>query len=985
MNKLTSPLGPVADSSWPDTLVHRVIDVCIANPQSPAIKDDSGITLSYQQMLDRILSIAEVLTKTSIASKPIIGVYQEKTADSICSLLAVMHVGATYLPLDPGAPIERLVCIVADCSPSIIIIDGSTANKVNGLGAGMASIINCSSVPASTSKVVPIKAKADDAGVIFYTSGTTGTPKGIPISHRSLRNEVEFSAQTYNFGVENVLQQSSPSFDMSLTQAFAALAFGGYLYVCPSRLHADSVAQAALIASEQITLTGGTPSEYLSWIQVGFADLRKSPWKVAISGGEPIKESLLEAFRTLGNEKLHLFNSYGPTEVTCSATRREVDYNDSTLLTRGSMTVGKSAPNANFYIANRFLQPVPVGFAGEVIIGGAGIALGYFNRTEETSTRFLENKFATPEERARKWTSIHRTGDLGKMMPDRSLQLLGRIEGDRQIKLRGIRIDLDEIECAISTIRGVADVAVSYRQLDVEGSDYIVAHVVVSDPELQSADHLRQAIDRLPLAPQMRPSIVVLDNELPRGRTGKIDRRAVAQLNISSAENSVVGGSAPEMEYMREVWSRVIAPEVFSRHEISTATDFFHVGGNSLLLVDLQRRLEVTYDVRVSLLQLFEASTLGRMTSLVKNSSDTGDAMIDWDAETEPVGVRPSADTPIPIAPAVVVLTGVTGHLGREILDQLVNNPEVQEIHCIAVRQPERLSGLSNKVRVYAGDLSALSLGLSSRDAQTIFAKATVIIHNGANVSHLKHYRSLRAENVGSTRELVRLATPRLVPLHFVSTAGVALYWVAHLNTNTNASVSTPQRSELKFGEISVSDFPPPPHGVEGYTSSKWAAERLLERAHAQFGLPVFVHRPSNISRTDVPKLDLFRNLLQFCGRLNAVPVSDTLRGYLNLVPVEACARGILGEALRNQEEGGGEKKVRFWHRIGDVNLTFEDLRDYVAENRGLPLQDVKSVPLKEWTEMAVRVGMHPTVASYFNAAESGGPINYPLLVPGGA
>lgn len=972
-------LGPVINSKWPETLVHRIVDISLANPEIPAVKDSSGATLTYKQLLSRIQSIAEVLVNAGAAPGSVVAVFQKRTADWVASMLAIMHVGAIYLPLDPSLPIGRLASIVADCKPAIILTDDSTSSKTYSIAPGPVSVINCSTISELPSTAIPIRARADSAGVVFYTSGTTSTPKGILISHGSLKNEVEFSALTYGFGVERVLQQSAPSFDMSLTQIFAALAFGGYLYVCPSEVHADPVAQTAIMASEQITLTGGTPSEYLSWIKAGFTNLSHSPWRVAISGGEPIKDSLLDGFRSLDKENLRLFNAYGPTEVTCSATRRQVDYMAVDLLQKGPITAGRAAPNSHFYIANQFLQPVPVGLIGEIVVGGAGIALGYLNRANETAARFLNDEHATPEDRARGWASIHRTGDLGRMMPDGSLLVLGRIEGDTQVKLRGIRIDLSEIENAISKIPGIQDVVVSKRRLGPDDTDSIVAHVVASDEQLRSAERLQQAVDRLPLTQQMRPSIIILVDDLPRGQTGKVDRKAVAQLDLSLQTNDGHYSTdiTPKMERMRQLWAEVIAPEVFQSYSISNISDFFHVGGNSLLLVNLQRRINTAYNVQVSLVQLFESSTLGRMAGLVSEQVNLDATSIDWEMETEPPIVVQSKALRAPASPAeVVVLSGATGHLGRELLRQLVENTNIREIHCIAVRQPEKLDGVSPKVHVYAGDLSAPRLGLSPPHAVTIMSKADVIIHNGANVSHLKHYRSLKADNVGSTRELVRLAAARRVPVHFVSTAGVALYFAAA------TSPSSCLDKGLTFGEVSVAAFPPPVDGIDGYTASKWAGEQLLERANAQLGLPVFIHRPSNIARTDVPELDLFRNLLQYCSRIGAVPLSDKLRGFLNLVPVEACARDILADALRPCSEADGHTdRVHYRHQIGETSLTFESLKACVAEDTGCLSSEIAALPLKQWTERAVEAGMHPTVGTYFNAAESGEVVQYPLLV----
>ncbi|KAI0153284.1 hypothetical protein GGR57DRAFT_150523 [Xylariaceae sp. FL1272] len=790
------------------------------------------------------------------------------------------------------------------------------------------------------------------------------------------------SAYSYGFGVERVLQQSAPSVDMSLTQIFAALGFGGFLYICPSELHVDPSAQAALMAYEQITLTGGTPSEYLSWIHAGFDDLAHSPWKFAMSGGEPIKSSLLDAFRSLQNAHLCLFNAYGPTEVTCSVTRDRVDYGNVDLLRAGPFTAGMAAPNAYYYIANARQKAVAVGFTGEIIAGGAGVAMGYLNNEKETADRFLAVGNSKGQDVTQACTRIYRTGDVGRMMPDGSLLVLGRIVGDTQVKLRGIRVDLGDIECEITKIVGIEDVVVSKRTIGSDGLDFLVAHVTVSHAQLRSVDRLNKAIDSLALARYMRPSLVVATDHLPKGQTGKVDRKAVSEWPLSTATEYVQAVDGvfnteldPELEKMRLLWADVIIPKVFSRQTVSKMSDFFHVGGNSVLLVKLQQKIKDAYHVHMSLVQLFESSTLGRMTRLVNEQAEAKETEINWEEETRPPSVlaATASNTHDPVTTAsIAVLTGATGHLGRELLKQLDQVDSVMEIYCIAVRDAERLQNISAKTRVYEGDLGQPRLGLSTADAAFIFSKATVVIHNGANVSHMKHYRSLRADNVNSIRQLLLLVPPRGLPLHFVSTAGVALY-----------RASPADDSQPTFGEVSVADFPPPATGIDGYNSSKWAGERLLERAHAETGSPVFIHRPSNIARPDVLSLDLFRSLLQFSSRMGIVPVSEKLRGVLNLVPVEDCACGILAEVLSSSRTGAQHlyEGIQYRHQIGELNLTFEDLQSYVAESSGRSVEEITSVPLARWAELAVEAGLQPAVASFFTAAESGGVVRYPLLL----
>ncbi|KAI1259180.1 polyketide synthetase [Xylariaceae sp. FL1019] len=971
--------GPAIDSKWPQTVVHRVVEVATSNPTSTAVKDSYGTLLTYRELLLRVKSIAEALGSLDCTVGSVVGVFQRRASDWVASMLAAMYVGGVYLPLDPALPSERLQALVADCAPSVIIADTTNVKRA---GALVSKVLNVSAVPPSPSNTnIRINAEQDCAGVIFYTSGTTSFPKGIRISHRSLCNEAEMSAQSYGFGVERVFQQSAPSFDMSLTQTFAALCFGGFLYVCPLELHADPSAQASLMASEQITLTGGTPSEYLGWINAGFEDLSHSPWNYAICGGEPIKPSLLHAFRSLQHTNLRLFNAYGPTEVTCSVTRHRVDYDNLDVLQAGPLTAGMAAPNAYYYIANARQKALPVGFTGEIIVGGAGVAMGYLNNENETADKFWAVKNCEYEDVPQAWTREYRTGDVGKMMPDGSLLVLGRIGGDAQVKLRGIRMELGDIEHEISKIAGIEDVVVCKRTIGSEGLDFLVAHVTVSDERLKSSDRLNDAIDSLPLSRYMRPALVVATDHLPKGQTGKVDRNAVTKWPLpmtpgyaQTGDSALNTDTDSELEQMRLLWASVIIPEAFSQHTISGASDFFHVGGNSLLLVKLQQNIKDAYHVHVSLVQLFESSTLSRMTRLVNDQAEVQETEIDWEKETRPPKMlattisnvhdsEPAAD--------VVVLTGATGHLGRELLKQLDENSNIKEVYCIAVRGAKRLGNMSAKARVYEGDLGQPRLGLSPADASFVFSKATVVIHNGANVSHMKHYRSLRADNVTSIRELLLLVSPRGLPLHFVSTAGVALY-----------RATPADDSQLTFGEVSVADFPPPTTGIDGYNSSKWAGERLLERAHAQTGLPVFIHRPSNIARPDVPSLDLFRNLLQFSSRMGIVPVSEKLRGVLNLVGVEECARGILSDVPSSSNVGTPiqHEGVQYRHQIGDVNLTFEDLQSYVAKSSGRSEEEITVVPLTRWAELAVEAGLQPAVASFFTAAESGGDVHYPLL-----
>lgn len=960
--------GPIMESKWPETLIHRVADMVTKHGEQEALKDGTGECLTYKEMFALVLDIASQLpVKKDVAGNYRIAVLQERGSGWICSLLAAMYVGATYVPLDASVPVERLSRIVSDCRPNIVLVDDSTKHHIGAvLGGRPSNIINVTQVPALRTQVPPIQAAADSPGAIFYTSGSTGTPKGIPILHSSLRDEVEFSAISYGFGVERVLNQSSPSFDMSVTQIFAALAFGGYLYVCDSSMHADPVSITRRMATEQITMTGGTPSEYLSWINNGADSFASCPWKIAVSGGEPVSENLLRAFRSLNKRDLCLFNSYGPTEVTCSSSRLQVPYWDGEIASQ--ITAGKTAPNACMYIADHNLRPLPAGFSGEIVVGGAGIALGYLNRPEETSSRFIDNSALGAEYASKGWTKLHRTGDQGRLLPTGHLLIQGRIAGDTQIKLRGIRIDLRDIEQAIlKTADGaISEVVVTSRSSDGIHPDFLVAHLTFSANSTETQTFCSSLLARLPLPQHMKPSAAVVVNQLPQGSAGKTDRRAVASLPLPDGAGlagsvSASTGLTREQESLRLLWADTVPKEVFERQTVGATTDFFHVGGNSLLLVDLQTRIRKSSGVFLDLVSMFGSSTLELMAVLIQEKREAiDDEPLCWDEETEPdFQVQPAvALAGIKSSNVVVVLTGATGFLGKSLLKQLVANKDVQAIHCIAVRRPGVIidTVTSEKVHVHTGDMSKLRLGLDADTAARIFSEADVVIHNAANVSHLQHYRTLKADNVSSTMELARMATPRRIPFHYVSTAGVALY-----------------TGQDEFCEVSGATHPPPSDGADGYTASKWASERVLEKCNERFGLPVVIHRPSNINRDDVPDLDLFQNLIKYSKLMSAVPSSPKLQGFLNLVSVEECAAQILGSALGTGQGGA----PRYFHCIGKVNLSFETLGVYISDGS----RPVEKLTLEEWTDQAEELGLHATIGSFLRSTESGGSIKYPLLV----
>ncbi|KAK7946269.1 hybrid PKS-NRPS biosynthetic cluster [Apiospora aurea] len=278
---------------------------------------------------------------------------------------------------------------------------------------------------------------------------------------------------------------------MSFEQTLFALCFGRTLLLLERSFRGGSFAITKLVAQKGITFTVATPTEYDSWLNHGLNErFRDSEWRVALSGGEHVADRLVTQFRDMGKVDLRLFNTYGPTETTVIATAMKIHYHTSNAGAGSPMAVGVPLPNYSVYAVDEQLEIVPPGVKGEIFIGGPGVADGYLNSHVTTSERFITDIFATDEAKAKGWSMMHRTGDVGRWTANGALLIEGRMTGDTQVKLRRIRIDLREVEAAIMNEAGssLSEVVVSVRSSTPESSEFLLAHVVLN-PAYQEAEH----------------------------------------------------------------------------------------------------------------------------------------------------------------------------------------------------------------------------------------------------------------------------------------------------------------------------------------------------------------------------------------------------------------------------------------------------------------------------------------------------------------
>ncbi|KAI0434876.1 hypothetical protein F5Y09DRAFT_354859 [Xylaria sp. FL1042] len=987
--------GPIYQSrQWGHTVVHRVDEMARRYPEKTAVISGDGVAVSYHDIFhDGVDKIVAELEAIGVTSGSRVAVLQEPTPTWVSTILAIWRIGATYVPLDLGMSWARLAAMVKDSQPQVMIVDEHTQEHVRKLELKDRQVINVSRSKQSGRRV-PISASSDAASVILYTSGSTGIPKGIVLTHRGIQSWLQPCGLLYNTkpGSGVVLQQSSQGFDMSLMQIFTALCFGGSVCLLPRKFRGDARAISETITRHNITHTYGTPSEYLSWLRYGDSHtLRRSSWKTALVGGESLTASVLKEFAALDKNDLRFHHMYGTTESTFCATVMELDYTETgaedtpQTATQVTYPAGVVLPNYNVYVLDEYQRPLPAGLKGEIFIGGGGVAQGYLHNPSMTAETFVQDPFATADDHARGWNMMQRTGDLGRWSRTEhgAIIIEGRIHGDTMVKLRGLRVDLREIETAILRAGAglLSDVVVSVRKTSPELPEFLVAHVVFTSGRSQEKDEhnsrIQQIRETLELPLSMKPAFIMELDCLPMTASGKLDRRAIDALPLldDHIDHQEIVWTASE-ERLKTIWENVLHGA--NTLSIKPETDFFHIGGTSLLLLGLRDKIKAEFEVDISLVDLFETSTLSTMAGRIDGRTHAPEA-IDWDEETRLPPSISNWDSSLlqsasKSSARVVVLTGGTGYLGKALLQALENDSTVKEIHCLGVRNASSRLDLKpfTKATAHEGDLRQPRLGLSQVMIDNLFGKADLVIHNGADTSYLKTYQSMRQSNFQTTRDLVDWCMPRMVPFHYISTAGVGTY-----------APGSPLR------EASVRSTPPPLVGDStGYTACKWASEVFLEnlvKRHPDW--PVCVHRPTLISRDDIPELDAVHNILGYARKLGAVaPSQGVARGVMNVVQLDTVVAGIMKCILSHNHGDAG--CVHFVNHAGALELPLNNMRKWALERTAsgdVRFADVDfvEIPLNEWVRRAIALGMHPTMGVLLTTFARHGEVEFPVVVAG--
>jgi amino acid adenylation domain-containing protein len=622
-----------------DLCIHQLFETQVEQtPDALAVVFENQ-QLTYRQLNQRANQLAHHLRSLGVAPEVLVGICMERSLEMVVGLLGILKAGGAYVPLDPGYPLERLTFILEDTQTPVMLTQEQLVNKLPDHQAQLICLDSDWDIIAQNSQEnLACEATADNLVYVIYTSGSTGKPKGVMIPHRGICNQLYWRQTTFKLTEQDkVLQTISFSFDPSVWQIFWTLSFGAQLIMARPGGHQDTAYLVKMIVEQQITVLALVPSLLRVLLEEkGIENCQCL--KHITCGGEALTVELIEHFFARLNLDNVLVNCYGPTEASIDATfwvcQRGTDHSIA--------PIGRPIANAEIYILDEDLQPVPVGEPGELHIGGVGLARGYLNRPDLTKEKFIThplilNPVASEslknrrdaegaEEEIRRNNSdtngfdmsseaiarLYKTGDLARYLPDGNIEFLGRI--DDQVKIRGFRIELGEIEAKLSTHGALKQTLVMARE-DVPGDKRLVAYVVLQPQVTLTAKELRCfLLEQLPQ--YMVPTSFVFLDTLPLNPNGKVDRRALPAPDVSDFldTNIFVEPRNSTEEVLAGIWAQVLGMEQVGIHN-----DFFELGGHSLLATQVISRARQALSVNIPLQLLFEAPTIADLASAIQN------------------------------------------------------------------------------------------------------------------------------------------------------------------------------------------------------------------------------------------------------------------------------------------------------------------------------------------------------------------------------
>ncbi|OZE63477.1 hypothetical protein CH270_18540, partial [Rhodococcus sp. 02-925g] len=601
-----------------ETLSDLISAQVTRTPDSIAVRSDDGVDTTYGELDVRVQELTRALLQHGVTRGTRAAVLLPRSLDLVVTIVAIVRAGASYVPIDPDNPTVRVAQIIQDATPTVVVTDLATLDRHHSAGLSGVGVVTLDDpLPQAGSHSVErlCPPSAEDGAYVLFTSGTTGRPKGVVVSHRAAVNLNRWMQSVFPIGDGDlVLQKTSVGFDVSVPEFFWPLITGGAIRLIRPGGEKDLDYLAQILRDEPIAYADFVPTALQAMVEQGF-DPDDTRLRYLAVGGELFPGPL---GRSLARARARVLNVYGPTETTVNITAHRVVAEE--VAEASSVPIGTPVSNTRARVLDAWLRPVPIGVTGELYLGGAQLADGYIGRPALTSSRFVPDPFGAPGNR------LYRTGDLVQWNESGALEYLGR--SDDQVKIRGFRIELDEVRSTLELHPGVSGAALAAADHPA-GTRALHAYFTLTGTGVTGDDLRAFVASRLP--EYMVPSTFTELDRFPTTPNGKLDRRALPTPDLAAALSQ--GSRDPES--VAEVAVAQLFREVLRTPEavdLSVDEDFFRLGGDSILaarLVSLARRQDLPLTIR----DVFEKRTIGELAASMTVSAPT----------TEPIPLVPSS------------------------------------------------------------------------------------------------------------------------------------------------------------------------------------------------------------------------------------------------------------------------------------------------------------------------------------------------------
>ena len=946
------------------TVLDLIVDQSEIQYEQTAVRFDEA-ALTYGQLLKRVDEIALALHERGVGRGDRVSILMRRSLDMLPAMLAAWRLGALYVPMDSNFPRSRLAYMLADADTKAIVTNRELLNILDEAQAPRALCIE-DVLPQDTSALKGLApATVADSAYIIYTSGSTGNPKGVEIPHKALTNAMLAIKDYVNFDPNGtMLALTTISFDVSANELYVPLISGGSVEIGEDGLVADALRMVERFERSKPTHIQLTAS---TWKMVLAAGWRGDKELCLVSCGEAISRDLGEQ---LLKKCRSLWNFYGPTETTVYSAAYKIESAPGT-----AMRIGKPFPNTQLYVLDANLQPLPIGAIGDLYIGGDGLAVGYWKRPELTAEKFipaiLDNGYSILDtgkpniQSSNIGSRLYSTGDLARYLPNGDVVCLGRV--DDQVKIHGVRIELGEVEAALRAISGVRDAVVT-AWADPRGDTQLVGHVIPNQVGAQTASELRGRLrERLPDV--MIPPYILFAESFPQTANGKV-RRASLPTPTAAGENHPpkAAAEAPKTETekaLAKIWAELFGINVAL---IGRDSDFWDLGGHSLLLTLLVVKTRHTFHIDFSLREFFGVSTLSKLAALVderrvdepdENAAPApatrADQTADW-ARQRMAYLDREAELPPYLAPArglvyhapkeirTAFLTGATGFLGVYVVSEILKTTKA-DLYCLVrpkrgedgkerlKKQMQRYdvwntdptwqAAWESRLHIVEGDVTLPRLGMKDAIYDRLALEVDAIFHSAAHVNFIYPYEALRATNVLGIHEIIQFAFhARIKQVHHLSTAAI---WPM------GAQYTYYERDPINHNGILNL----------GYDEAKWVGEKCMLNA-AERGLPVARYRPGEVGGDSVTGHCVTDHFVVACVKgFLQFGVFPDLDIEVDIAPVDYVAKAMVYLAFNRKPLGRAfhltnpfrEKLVDGMAYLRNMGykfevLPFEDLRD---------------------------------------------------------